>query len=47
MIGTGSEAYTYMGLTVNKADAASIFAVSDGVKSEVEKILHTEMFQDF
>ena len=44
MLGTGSLPYSFIGLTVNKTDAASIFSASDGVKSRVDAVMKTEAF---
>lgn len=47
LIGSGSEVYRAVGLTVNKLDSASIFGASDAAKKVVESTFQTEDFQGF
>ncbi len=47
MLGTGSIPYTYVGLTVNKSDSASIFSASEGAKARIAELFQKKEFQDY
>lgn len=45
IVGTGWMAYSYAAITINKTDAASIFAASDVAKMKIESLFQTEKFK--
>ncbi len=45
MIGTGWKTHSYVGITINKSDSASIFAASDIAKQKIESIFKWDDFQ--
>ncbi len=47
IIGSGGESHEYIGLTINKTDAANIFTASDAAKKEIETLFTKNEFKWF